>query len=122
MQTGIIMVIYLKEALTAKIAEKGKDLSPEELRSAVVQGALLRLRPKVMTVSTIVVSLMVIMLPAFSGERTGIEIMRPIAVPVIGGMISSLLLVLIVTPVLFLWIRQDELRKNTVIFKGTQEP
>ena len=116
------MVIYLKEALTAKIAEKGKDLSPEELRSAVVQGALLRLRPKVMTVSTIVVSLMVIMLPAFSGERTGIEIMRPIAVPVIGGMISSLLLVLIVTPVLFLWIRQDELRKNTVIFKGTQEP
>ena len=121
-QTGIIMVIYLKEALTAKIAEKGRDLSPEELRSAVVQGALLRLRPKVMTVSTIVVSLMVIMLPAFSGERTGIEIMRPIAVPVIGGMISSLLLVLIVTPVLFLWIRQDELRKNTVIFKGTQEP
>ncbi len=108
-QTGIIMVIYLKEALTAKIAEKGRDLSPEELRSAVVQGALLRLRPKVMTVSTIVVSLMVIMLPAFSGERTGIEIMRPIAVPVIGGMISSLLLILIVTPVLFFGLRKREI-------------
>jgi len=121
-QTGIIMVIYLKEALAAKIAEKGSELSPEELRSAVVQGALLRLRPKVMTVSTIVASLLVIMLPAFSGERTGIEIMRPIAVPVIGGMISSLLLILIVTPVLFLSMRQYGWRKDGAILKGIQEP
>jgi len=121
-QTAIIMVIYLKEALTAKVAEKGADLTPRELRDAVVEGALLRLRPKVMTVSTIVVSLLVMMLPAFSGERTGIEIMRPIAVPVIGGMISSLLLILIVTPVLFLSMRQYEWRKNVSTFKANQEP
>ena len=108
-QTGIIMVIYLKESLNAKIAEKGATLSLDELRSAVLQGALLRLRPKVMTVATIVASLLVIMLPAFSGERTGIEIMRPIAVPVIGGMISSLLLILIVTPVLFFGLRKREI-------------
>ena len=76
-----------------------------------MQGPLLRLRPKVMTVSTIVASLLVILLPAFSGERTGIEIMRPIAVPVIGEMSSSLIHILIVTPVLFLSMREHELRK-----------
>lgn len=110
-QTGVIMVIYLNEALNAKIAEKGDALTLHDLRSAVMQGALLRLRPKVMTVSTIVASLLVILLPAFSGERTGIEIMRPIAVPVIGGMISSLIHILIVTPVLFLSMREHEWRK-----------
>ena len=109
-QTGIIMLIYLKASLASKIEEKGEALSPDELRSAIVQGAILRLRPKVITVATIVASLLVIMLPAFSGERTGVEIMRPIAVPVIGGMISSLLLILIVMPVLFLSIRESEWR------------
>jgi Cu(I)/Ag(I) efflux system membrane protein CusA/SilA len=109
-QTGIIMVIYLNESLKEKCAENGGALSLEVLRSAVVQGSILRLRPKVMTVTTIVASLLVIMLPAFSGEKTGVEIMRPIAVPVIGGMISSLLLILIVTPVLFLSIREYEWR------------
>ena len=111
-QTGVIMVIYLNEALNSKRAEKGDALSLDDLRSAVIQGALLRLRPKVMTVSTIVASLLVILLPAFSGERTGIEIMRPIAVPVIGGMISSLIHILIVTPVLFLTMREHEWRKE----------
>ena len=111
-QTGIIMVIYLNETLHAKMAEKGAALTLLDLRTAVVQGALLRLRPKVMTVSTIVASLLVILLPAFSGERTGIEIMRPIAVPVIGGMISSLIHILIVTPVLFLSMREHEWRKR----------
>lgn len=111
-QTGVIMVIYLNEALHVKINECGEALSLADLRSAVMQGALLRLRPKVMTVSTIVASLLVILLPAFSGERTGIEIMRPIAVPVIGGMISSLIHILIVTPVLFLTMREHEWRKR----------
>ncbi len=111
-QTGVIMVIYLNDALHAKMAEKGDALTLSDLRLAVVQGALLRLRPKVMTVSTIVASLLVILLPAFSGERTGIEIMRPIAVPVIGGMISSLIHILIVTPVLFLSMREHEWRKS----------
>ena len=111
-QTGVIMVIYLNEAMHAKMVEKGSALSLDDLRSAVVQGALLRLRPKVMTVSTIVASLLVILLPAFSGERTGIEIMRPIAVPVIGGMISSLIHILVVTPVLFLSMREHEWKKT----------
>ena len=108
-QTAVIMVIYLSDALDRKIKECGEAFSLKDLRSAVLQGALLRLRPKVMTVATIVARLRVILRPIFSGERTGIEIMRPIAVPVIGGMISSLLHILIVTPVLFFSLRKREL-------------
>ena len=108
-QTAVIMVIYLNDALDRQIKECGDGFSLKDLRSAVLRGALLRLRPKVMTVATIVASLMVILLPVFSGERTGIEIMRPIAVPVVGGMISSLLHILILTPVLFFSLRKREL-------------
>jgi Cu(I)/Ag(I) efflux system membrane protein CusA/SilA len=108
-QTAVIMVIYLNDALDRKIKECGDAFSLRDLRSAVLQGALLRLRPKVMTVATIVASLMVILLPVFSGERTGIEIMRPIAVPVVGGMISSLIHILIVTPVLFFSLRKRKM-------------
>ena len=108
-QTAVIMVIYLNDALDRKIKECGDAFSLKDLRSAVLQGALLRLRPKVMTVATIVASLMVILLTVFSGERTGIEIMRAIAVPVVGGMISSLIHILIVTPVLFLSLRKREM-------------
>jgi len=104
-QTGVIMVIYLEEAVERKKREKGRALTAGEIREAVVEGALLRLRPKVMTVATCVASLSVIMIPFFSGERTGIEVMRPIATPVIGGMVSSLLHILIVTPVIFLTLR-----------------
>ena len=111
-QTAVIMVIYLNDALDRKIKECGDSLSLKDLRAAVLQGALLRLRPKIMTVATIVASLMVILLPVFSGERTGIEIMRPIAVPVVGGMISSLIHILIVTPVLFFSLRKRELAPN----------
>ena len=108
-QTGVIMVIYLNEALERKLKEAGASFNLRDLKAAVLQGALLRLRPKVMTVATIVASLLVILLPGFSGERTGIEIMRPIAVPVVGGMISSLLHILIVTPVLFFALRKRSL-------------
>ena len=115
-QTAVIMVIYLNDALDRKIKECGDAFSLQDLRSAVLQGALLRLRPKVMTVATIVASLMVILLPVFSGERTGIEIMRPIAVPVVGGMISSLIHILIVTPVLFFSLRKREMGSSSRTF------
>jgi Cu(I)/Ag(I) efflux system membrane protein CusA/SilA len=61
-----------------------------------------------MTVATVLVSLAFVMIPFLSGDRTGIEVMRPIAIPVVGGMISSLVHVLIVTPILFEWIRKRE--------------
>ena len=72
------------------------------------EGARLRLRPKVMTVATIVASL----LPIMWSHRTGSEVMKPLATPVIGGMLSSLLHILIVTPVIFLWLRARDLGKS----------
>ena len=78
-----------------------------------MEGALRRLRPKVMTVSTIVAGL----LPIMWSQRVGAEVIKPLATPVLGGMVSSLLHVLIVTPVIFLWLRERELRKTTANLK-----
>ncbi|OLB98615.1 MAG: hypothetical protein AUH30_07260 [Candidatus Rokubacteria bacterium 13_1_40CM_68_15] len=106
-QTAVVMVIYLEEAVSRKREELGGRLTREALLDAVKEGALLRLRPKVMTVSTVVASL----LPIMWSHSTGAEVMKPLATPVLGGMVSSLGLVLIVTPVIFYWLRERELRK-----------
>jgi len=106
-QTGVVMVIYLEEAVARKKSAEGM-LTVAGLREAVIEGALLRLRPKVMTVSTIVAGL----LPIMWSARTGAEVMKPLATPVLGGMVSSLLHVLIVTPVIFTWLREREIRQK----------
>ncbi|MEI7910378.1 MAG: CusA/CzcA family heavy metal efflux RND transporter [Verrucomicrobiota bacterium] len=107
-QTGVVMVVYLEETVKARMAEKGAAFTSADLMQAVKDGARLRLRPKVMTVATIVASLM----PIMWSHRQGAEVMQPLATPVIGGMLSSLLHILIVTPVIFLWLRQRELNKS----------
>ena len=104
-QTGVVMVIYLEEAVERKRHATGGTLTRAALREAVMEGALLRLRPKVMTVSTVVAGL----LPIMWSTSVGAEIMKPLATPVLGGMLSSLLHVLIVTPVLFVTIRERQL-------------
>jgi len=104
-QTGVVMVIYLEEAVERKRREFGGALTRTGLRDAVMEGALLRLRPKVMTVSTVVAGL----LPIMWSTSVGAEVMKPLATPVLGGMVSSLLHVLIVTPVIFLTIRERQL-------------
>jgi len=103
-QTGVVMVVYLDEAVKKKMAECGANFSRLDLIQAVKDGARLRLRPKVMTVATIVASL----LPILWSHRTGAEVMKPLATPVIGGMLSSLACILIVTPVIFCWLRERE--------------
>jgi Cu(I)/Ag(I) efflux system membrane protein CusA/SilA len=105
-QTGVIMVIYLEEAVAKKTAELGGKLTQPALIAAIKEGARLRLRPKVMTVATTVASL----LPIFWSHRTGVEIMQPLATPVIGGMLSSLVHILVVTPVIFAWLRERQLQ------------
>ena len=105
-QTGVVMVIYLEEAVARRTAADG-TLTLAGLHQAVMEGALLRLRPKVMTVATVVAGL----LPLMWSTRTGAEFMRPLAAPVLGGMVSSLVHVLIVTPVIFLWLRERDLRR-----------
>lgn len=106
-QTGMVMVIYLNEAVERKLEEHGR-LTMEYLREAVMEGAVLRLRPKVMTVSTVIAGL----LPIMWSTSAGAEVMKPLATPVLGGMVSSLIHVLIVTPVIFLWLRSREVRRE----------
>jgi Cu(I)/Ag(I) efflux system membrane protein CusA/SilA len=103
-ETGIVMVVYLEEAVQKRRAERGRLFSEADLVRAVKDGARLRLRPKVMTVATTVASL----LPIMWSTGTGSEVMRPLAAPVIGGMVSSFLHILIVTPVLFAWLHRRE--------------
>ena len=107
-QTGVVMVIYLKEAVERKRVEVGGRLSPQELKEAVMEGAVLRLRPKVMTVSTVVAGL----LPIMWSTSSGAEVMKPLATPVLGGMVSSLVHVLVVTPVIFFWLHERQLRRQ----------
>ncbi len=107
-QTGVVMVVYLEETVKKRMQERGASFNYADLLQAVKDGARLRLRPKVMTVATIVASL----LPIMWSHRQGAEVMKPLATPVIGGMISSLLHILIVTPVIFLWLRSRELKPS----------
>jgi len=108
-QTGMVMVIYLEEAVERKKQEElNGRLTREQLKQAVMEGALLRLRPKVMTVSTVVAGL----LPIMWSTSAGAEVMKPLATPVLGGMVSSLIHVLIVTPVIFFWLRERELKRT----------
>ncbi len=106
-QTGVVMVVYLEETVRERQAKLGAAFDYAALVQAVKDGARLRLRPKVMTVATIVASL----LPIMWSHRQGAEVMKPLAAPVIGGMLSSLVHILIVTPVIFLWLRSRELKK-----------
>ena len=104
-QTAVVMVIYLEEAVKKLRDANGGVLNREQLRDAILQGAVLRLRPKIMTVATTVAGL----LPILWSSEVGSEIMRPLAVPVLGGMLSSAIHILIVTPVIFYWLRSREL-------------
>lgn len=106
-QTGVVMVVYLEEAVARRKAERGSAFDHADLIAAIKEGARLRLRPKVMTVATVIASL----LPIMWSTRPGAEVMKPLATPVIGGMISSLLHILVVTPVIFAWLREREMRR-----------
>ncbi|HSG47704.1 MAG TPA: efflux RND transporter permease subunit, partial [Longimicrobiales bacterium] len=97
-ETGVIMLLYLKHAWEERVARGERSL--EALDEAVMEGAVMRVRPKMMTVITVIAGL----LPLFWGAGTGSEIMRRIAAPMVGGMVSALILTLVLIPVLYsLW-------------------
>ncbi len=99
-ETGVVMLIYLNHALAQvreRRAAEGSALTRDDLREAIMEGAVERVRPKMMTVAAIMTGL----LPIMWSSGTGSEIMQRIAVPMIGGMISSTLLTLIVIPAIF---------------------
>jgi Cu(I)/Ag(I) efflux system membrane protein CusA/SilA len=108
-ETGVVMVMYLEHAWAdrrARAAAEQREPTRRELHDAIVEGALLRLRPKLMTVITIIVGL----LPIMWGTGTGSEVMRRIAAPMIGGMVSATVLTLVIIPSLYLIVNGWKLR------------
>jgi len=111
-ETGVIMVIYLHEALDRRLA-KG-ELTRDDLLEATREGSVLRLRPKLMTVCAATLSLV----PIFWSTGTGAEVMRPIAAPIVGGMVTSTIHVLLVTPVIFFLMKERARRKGRLRASG----
>jgi len=102
-ETGVIMVIYLHEALDKKLIEKNGILSQQDLIDATEEGAILRLRPKLMTVAVAMIGL----IPVMWATGTGSDLAKPLAVPLIGGILTSAIHVLFVTPIIFVMIKEQ---------------
>jgi Cu(I)/Ag(I) efflux system membrane protein CusA/SilA len=110
-EIGVIMLVYLNQALRRRqdqAVREGRSLNRDDIRHAVTDGALLRVRPIMMTVAAIIAGLLPIML----GGGTGSEVMRRIAAPMVGGMVSATLLTLIVIPAVFLIWKQRGVAKT----------
>jgi len=105
-EIGVVMLVYLKQALASeqhRARKENRSLVPRDIEAAVTNGALMRVRPIMMTVAAIIAGLLPIML----GSGTGSEVMRRIAAPMVGGMISATLLTLALIPAIFLlWQKQ----------------
>ncbi|MBX6379122.1 MAG: efflux RND transporter permease subunit [Thermoflavifilum aggregans] len=106
-ETGVVMIIYLDEAIHRMVREKGRKVDRATLEHYVMEGAVRRLRPKLMTVFIALLGLV----PVLWSEGTGIELMRPIALPMIGGVISSAVCVLLAMPVVYQLFKERELKK-----------
>ncbi|MFC6098952.1 efflux RND transporter permease subunit [Olivibacter domesticus] len=109
-ETGIVMVIYLNDAMQQLVKEKGNSsetITKEDLRKYVINGAAKRLRPKIMTVCVSLFGL----LPVLWATGVGTDVMRPIVLPMIGGVLTSSTHILLVTPLIFLMTKEYELRK-----------
>jgi Cu(I)/Ag(I) efflux system membrane protein CusA/SilA len=106
-ETGVVMVVYLDEAFQRRL-NQGSPLTEGDLEQAVIAGAVQRLRPKLMTVTTVILSLA----PILWETGIGSDVMKPIAAPIVGGMITSTIHVLILVPVFFLLIKRRALRRG----------
>ncbi|MGH6839698.1 MAG: efflux RND transporter permease subunit [Methylocella sp.] len=108
-ETGVVMVVYLHEALDRKLAA-GSALQRIDIEQAAIEGAVLRLRPKLMTVAAVLASLV----PILWETGVGSDVMKPIAAPIVGGMITSTINVLILVPVFFVMIKVRALRQGNL--------
>jgi Cu(I)/Ag(I) efflux system membrane protein CusA/SilA len=111
-ETGIVMVLYLHEALDRKLING--NCTEQDIYDATFEGAVLRLRPKLMTVAVALLGL----IPIMWSSGTGADVMKPIAAPMIGGMITSAVHVLIMTPVIFVMMKSRELKKGLLRHSG----
>jgi len=114
-ETGVVMVVYLHEALNRRLAT-GVLLRHEDIEAAVIEGAVQRLRPKLMTVFVVLASLV----PILWETGVGADVMKPIAAPIVGGMITSTIHVLILVPVFFALMKERALRRGTLLSKSPQ--
>jgi Cu(I)/Ag(I) efflux system membrane protein CusA/SilA len=108
-ETGVVMVVYLHEALDHRL-KSGVPLRHEDIEAAVIEGAVHRLRPKLMTVCVVLASL----IPILWESGVGSDVMKPIAAPIVGGMITSTIHVLILVPVFFALMKERALRRGTL--------
>ncbi len=111
-ETGVVMVVYLHEALDKRLrahqrGERG-EITKRDIYEATVEGSVLRLRPKLMTVATAMVGL----IPIMWSTGTGSDVMKPLTSPMIGGLLTSAIHVLVVTPILFAFMKERALRKG----------
>ncbi|SEW51746.1 efflux RND transporter permease subunit [Chitinophaga arvensicola] len=106
-ETGIVMVIYLNDAMQQLVKEKGDAITKEDLRIHVIHGAAKRLRPKLMTVCVSLFGLV----PVLWANGVGTDVMKPVVLPMIGGVLTSSTHILLVTPLIFLMAKEYELRK-----------
>ena len=116
-ETGVVMLVYLDlawEEVKIKCTESGRTPNAADLYAAVMQGAVDRVRPKMMTVVAIIVGLM----PIMWSTGTGSEVMSRIAAPMVGGMVSSTILTLLVIPAIYALIKERELVKGEVLLSG----
>jgi Cu(I)/Ag(I) efflux system membrane protein CusA/SilA len=105
-ETGVVMIIYLHEALNKRLM-KG-EITQRDIHEATIEGSVLRLRPKLMTVGTTLIGLV----PIMWSSGVGADVMKPIAAPIIGGLLTSTVHVLIITPVIFALVKERQLRKG----------
>lgn len=108
-ETGILMLVYLNEAIRDKVEDKKSDkLTQNEVQNAVFSGAVMRVRPKLMTVMADMIGL----LPIILATGVGSDVMKPITIPFVFGLITSTLYVLIVLPIVYQMVKEREIRKN----------
>lgn len=108
-ETGVLMLVYLNEAIRDSVEEKkSSELSQQEIQAAVFSGAVMRVRPKLMTVMADMTGLMPILL----ATGVGSDVMKPITIPFVFGLITSTLFVLIVLPVVYQMVKEWELKKH----------
>jgi len=103
---GVIMLLYLRHAWERRVA--AGEISEESLNEAILEGAVQRVRPKAMTVAVILAGL----LPIIFGHGAGSEVMRSIAAPMVGGMITAPLLSMLVIPMAFRLVERRRLRRH----------
>jgi Cu(I)/Ag(I) efflux system membrane protein CusA/SilA len=108
-ETGVVMVVYLHEALDKRLTS-GAPVAHDDIEAATIEGAVMRLRPKLMTVSVVLASL----IPILWETGVGSDVMKPIAAPIVGGMVTSTIHVLILVPVFFALMKERALRRGTL--------